>query len=163
MKPGWSLDLTRDDPLTGKPWDLGGHGTRERVRDLVRKSKPLLVIGSPPCTAFSRLQGLSRAKRDPKIVKEERRVAEGHIKFCAEVYKTQIADGRLFMHEHPHAADSWKLRDMTMLLTTPGVGMVRTDMCAFGMMSRDEQGEAPALKPTRILSNSREILKRVQK
>ena len=46
--PGWSLDLTRDDPATGQPWDLSKHSARERVRKLVRDTKPLLLIGSPP-------------------------------------------------------------------------------------------------------------------
>ena len=31
LTPGWSLDLTRDDPLAGKPWDLAKSAVRERV------------------------------------------------------------------------------------------------------------------------------------
>ena len=54
--PGWSLDLTRDDPTTGLPWDLSKLSVQERVRKLVRSTKPLLLIGSPMYTAFSAWQ-----------------------------------------------------------------------------------------------------------
>ena len=66
LRPGWSLDLTMDDPLTGQPWDLGKREVRARVRKLVAESKPFMLIGSPPCTMFSTLQNLSKAKRDEK-------------------------------------------------------------------------------------------------
>ena len=66
LRPGWSLDLTRHDPLTNRPWDLSKHGVRERVRKLVRRTKPFMLIGSPPCTMFSSLQSLSKDKRDQK-------------------------------------------------------------------------------------------------
>ena len=65
MKPGWSLDLTLDDPLTGKPWDLRKSEVRSRVRALVKTTKPFMLIGSPPCTSFSSLQNLRRQGRDP--------------------------------------------------------------------------------------------------
>ena len=32
LTPGWSLALTSNDPLTGKPWDLGKREVRARVR-----------------------------------------------------------------------------------------------------------------------------------
>ena len=60
LKPGWSLDLTREDPLTGKPWDLGKASVRRRVRALVQDTEPFMVIGSPPCTLFCAMQNLSK-------------------------------------------------------------------------------------------------------
>ena len=68
LRPGWSLDLTTADPKTGKRWDLSVPEVQDRVRQLVRKTQPYCVIGSPPCTPFSPLQEISRAKRDPKIM-----------------------------------------------------------------------------------------------
>ena len=99
LLPGWSLDLTREDPATGQAWDLSKHAVRERVRKLVRTTKPFLLIGSPPCTAFSSLQNLSKNKRDPKVVKEEKAVAVQHLTFCMELYKMQIGSRRFFLHE----------------------------------------------------------------
>ena len=63
LSPGWSLDLTRNDPLTGEPWDLSKRKVRERVRDLIRTTQPSLIIGSPPCTMFTMLQNLSEKWR----------------------------------------------------------------------------------------------------
>ena len=67
MRPGWSHDLTLNDPFTGAPWDLSLPATRDHVRRLVSDAKPFMLIGSPLCMAFSSLQKYGRSKRDPKI------------------------------------------------------------------------------------------------
>ena len=85
LTPGYSLDLTMNDPKTGKPWDLGNASVQSRVLRLVRDTKPYFVIGSPPCTPFSPLQEISRAKRDPKIMAEEYRKGLELIRFCIKV------------------------------------------------------------------------------
>ena len=92
--PGWSLDLARDDPLTGRPWDLSKHFMRERVRQLVRETKPFIVIGSPPCTLFCQLQNLSRHKRDPAVLAKRLEDAKQHLRFCLEIYNVQTQAGR---------------------------------------------------------------------
>ena len=66
IEPGWSLDLTREDPATGKRWDLNKREVRERVRELIRITDPFIVIGSPPCTICCALQNLSRDKRNQR-------------------------------------------------------------------------------------------------
>ena len=86
MKPGWSLDLTRSDPKTGQAWDLSDAKVQARVKRMVMESKPLFVIGSPPCTAFSVMQNANKGKRDPKVVASEMREAEAHMRFCIEIY-----------------------------------------------------------------------------
>ncbi len=101
LKPGWSLDLTRDDPATGEPWDLSRHEVRERVRKLVRETKPFMLIGSPPCTMFSSLQNLAKARRDKKKTEKLMNIAKEHIEFCIELYMIQVENGRYFLHEHP--------------------------------------------------------------
>ena len=47
--PGWSLDLTVNDEH-GQPWDFSKHECREKARQLIRKSRPMLLVGSPMCT-----------------------------------------------------------------------------------------------------------------
>ena len=37
--------------------------------------------------------------------------------------------------------------------------MARADLCMFGLRSRDQEGEAPATKPTRFMGNSLEVYK----
>ena len=56
LRPGWSLDLTMDDPLAGKPWDMGKREVRNRVRQLVRETKPFMLIGHrrAQCSAASK-------------------------------------------------------------------------------------------------------------
>ena len=68
LRPGFSLDFTMDDPATGQPWDLSKTAVQSRTIKLVLDVKPSCAVGSPPCTAFSPLQEISRAKRDPKVM-----------------------------------------------------------------------------------------------
>ena len=163
LKPGWSLDLTRRDPMTNRPWDLSKHEVRERVRKLVRSTKPFMLIGSPPCTMFSSLQNLSKNRRDQKEYEKKLNVAKQHIKFCAELYKMQAKEGRFFLHEHPNAATSWGMKEVAEVMTLPGVQVTACDMCAYGMTLVDKHGEARPEKRTKLMSNSPEVIKRVSK
>ncbi len=56
LTPGWSLDLK-----TG--WDLNREEDRRRAKDIIEKDQPLLVVGSPVCTPFSRLHGAQLGKK----------------------------------------------------------------------------------------------------
>ena len=64
------------------------------------------------------------------------------------------------MHEHPEKSKAWEMPEITELMAHAEVGSVVLDMCAFGMTSTDEQGEAPVKKGTRLMSSSDEVLKR---
>ncbi len=161
LQPGWSLDLTRLDPKTGRPWDLSDKKVQSRVMRMIAEGKPLFVIGSPPCTAFSTIQNLNSKKRDPKIIQAEKAAGERHMEFSMQVYKMQIRGKRFFVHEHPVGASSWKMQSMVELLAEDEVDVVSVDMCAFGMTTTVDGKEMPVLKRTRIASNSHEVLKRV--
>ena len=56
LQPGWSLDLSRADPSTGKALDLSKAQVQSRVTKLVGETRLLFLIGSPPCTFFLSLQ-----------------------------------------------------------------------------------------------------------
>ena len=56
LKPGWSLDLTLNDPVTKQAWDFTKSSCRQRAWEMVQSGEPFMLIGSPPCTAFSSLQ-----------------------------------------------------------------------------------------------------------
>ena len=161
LRPGWSLDLTMNDPKTGKPWDLSQASVQSRVRKLVRSTKPYCLIGSPPCTPFSPLQEISRAKRDPKIMAEELRQGQAHINFCLQLYAMQIAGKRHFIHEHPAGSKAWETNELKQFMMRPEVDSTILHMCAYGMTSVDEIGEGLVKKPTRIMSSAPEVLKRV--
>ena len=163
LRPGWSLDLTTKDPVTGRPWNLADKQIQARVKKLVRDTEPFCIVGSPPCTAFSPLQELSRAKRDPRVMQRELREARVHIQFCLEVYEMQLRAKRHFVHEHPRGSKAWQLPEMLRFLMMPGVECTELNMCAFGMTSRDEKGIGLVKKDTRIMSSAPEVLKRVHR
>lgn len=163
LTPGYSLDLTLNDPATGEPWDLGKPAVQSRVKKLIRDTKPFCVIGSPPCTAFSALQEISRAKRDPREMQRQLDEAKAHIRFCVGIYLDQIKNHRHFVHEHPEGSKAWSMPEMVDLLSRPEVGATVFHMCAFGMTGRDEKGEAPVKKGTRVVSSSEEVLKRISR
>lgn len=51
LKAGEAMDIT-----TG--WDISMEEHRQRADKYVDEEKPLVLIGSPPCVAFSQLQTL---------------------------------------------------------------------------------------------------------
>ena len=161
LAAGWSLDLTMRNPATDKPWDLSCRETQREVRRLITECKPFMLVGSPPCTAFSQIQGLNNYKRDPDVVKRELAAACAHITFCFEMYEIQRKAGRFFMHEHPSSASSWSRPEVLRMLLRDDVELVEVDMCDFGMTATDEFGEALVRKRTKILTNAPEVARRV--
>lgn len=161
LVPGWSLDLTREDPETGRPWNLADKKVQRKVQAMVRETEPFMLIGSPPCTMFSTLMNLNKGQMKEEEYKRMMKEAKEHVKFCITLYKTQLKHGRFFLHEHPHQASSWKMPEMVELAAMPTVDMTTCDMCAYGMVAKDKEGTAPAEKRTKLLSNSPEVIKRV--
>ena len=128
LRPGWSLDLSTRDPTTGEPWNLADAKVQSRVRKLIMDTEPFCIVGSPPCTPFSQLQGLNKARRDPKIVEKELRAGKADIKFCLEVYTMQMKAGRHFVHEHPLGSTAWKMPEVLRFILENGVDSVATNM-----------------------------------
>ena len=65
MSAGDAMDLT-----TG--WDFNIPEHRHRAEQYVDQEKPLVLIGSPPCVAFSQLQSLA-----PELENNTRKLEEG--------------------------------------------------------------------------------------
>ncbi len=97
--PGTAMDIR-----TGYDFSIGVD--RDRAREQRRSEKPKLLIGSPPCAAFSVLQNLAA---DTPAWRAKLRQGLSHLEFVCELYKEQIADGNFFLHEHPGRAASWAL------------------------------------------------------
>ncbi len=92
---GLTFDLQGD--ADGRSWDFLKAADRREALTRIREQKPYLVIGSPPCTAFSRLNdGWNFRRMDTEVVrmcKVEGRVILG---FAAQVYlKEQGLSGHL--------------------------------------------------------------------
>ena len=56
--PGFALDLTTADS-DGKLWDFDEKVMRDRALKRIREEKPMLLVGSPMCTAFSTWQRIN--------------------------------------------------------------------------------------------------------
>ena len=157
LKAGLSLDITTND-ADGVPWDFNNPAMRAKARQLVRETKPRLLIGSPMCTWFSAMMHMNFSRMDPKKVDEAIKNAISHLEFVCSLYKEQVEAGRYFLHEHPQSASSWHLKCVEEILRLPCITTVVGDMCCFGMTCKDVEGnEGPVLKPTRFMTNSAHI------
>ena len=63
LEPGLALDIAVDDE-TGRPYDFNRREQRQKAEAKIDARRPLLLIGSPMCTAFSAIQAINRERRD---------------------------------------------------------------------------------------------------
>ena len=156
LSPGLAFDLTVNDPDDGKPWDFSRASKRAKARELIKQTRPMLLIGSPMCTRFSTWQRLNDAKaQNPDLIRKAHAEACAHIEFVVELYREQLAGNRYFLHEHPRFASSWDLECMQLLSSVPGVRTVRADQCQYGAeVPRGALKGSPVMKPTGFMSNS---------
>ena len=141
---GGAMDLT-----TG--WDFTKDEDRRRAEEYVDREQPLVLIGSPPCVAFSQLQSLI-----PNSDNKAKQLAEGirHMEFVTRFYKKQIEAGRLFVHENLAHAKSWALPCIKKMLREVGVDVAEADNCMFGLKTWGKHRSPLVLakKPTRFMT-----------
>ena len=75
----------------------------------------------------------------------------------------QLKAGRHFAHEHPASSTAWNLPEMKQVILQHEVDTVTTHMCSFGMTASEDKGIGLVKKPTKIMSSSAEIIKRICK
>ena len=122
-----------------------------------------MVFGSPPCTAFIALQRINKNRRPAEIIAKEIAAGRQHLKFTMRLYEEQAKNGRYFLHEHPHTASSWATEEVMHMSTMPSVEVAVCHMCRFGMMSCDQEGPGLVKTPTRFMSNSPEVCKKLER
>ena len=79
--PGFSMDQTTLDE-DGMPWDLSLAATQRKALRRWEIDSSYLLVASPPCTAFSVFQNLTRDKRDAAEVQAELDAAIQHLAFA---------------------------------------------------------------------------------
>ena len=165
LTPGLALDLTVNDPDDGMPWDFSLKSKRTKARELLQHSRPVLLIGSPMCTAFCTWQRFNAVRSArPEDMKRAYTEACVHIEFVMELYRDQMARNLYFLHEHPKFASSWSLKSVQQLSRAPGVAIVRGDQCQYGAEAPHGAFKgSPVMKPTGFMSNSPEILRELSK
>ena len=143
------MDLT-----TGWGFNIAEH--RRQAEDYVDRVKPLVLIGSPPCVAFSQLQTFVKDSD-----RKAQQLAEGirHMEFVVKLYRKQIEGGRVFLHENPAHAKSWALPCIRKMLKQLDVNVVESDQCMFGLKTWGAPRAQLVLakKPTKFMTNSRAI------
>ena len=112
------------------------------------------------CTAFSNIQNLDKAKRDPKIVAAEIEKARVHLRWCCHLYQRQIDTGAYFLREHLRLATSWREPEITSILRQQGVDKVTGDQCQLGQQT--DSGDA-LKKPTGFMSNAPRLFRKRNK
>ena len=126
--PGLALDLTTTNSK-GEPWDFNDPARRAEAEKLLNEQKPQLLIGTPMCTAFSNIQNLNKAKRDPAIVAAEIEKARTHLRWCCHLYQLQLNRGAYFLHEHPGGATSWEESCVQDIWAHPEVERIINHQC----------------------------------
>ena len=147
MRTGLAVDLTTRK-ADGAFWDLSQETDQKELEQLINDEEPKLLIGSPPCTAFSVLQRLNKGKDTGE------KEAMKHLEYSCKLYKMQLAAGRHFLHEHPRDATSWSKECIQELERDARVFCVVGPMCRFGMKQKDKQGAGFVRKETRWLTTS---------
>ena len=107
LAPGFSLDLTTNDPEDNQPWDFNKEEKRNKAEGLVKSKAAVLMIVSPMCAAFSRLQELNFPRTDARRVREILEYGTCHLEWCMRLCKLQHEQGLYFLFEHPATARSW--------------------------------------------------------
>ncbi|CAK9049785.1 Retrovirus-related Pol polyprotein from transposon TNT 1-94 [Includes: Protease [Durusdinium trenchii] len=153
LSPGFAIDMELQKP-NGEYWDLSKKADEEEMNRLLDRHEPTCLIGSPPCGSFSPLQNLSKSKRTPEENERIRQEGLTHLRVACKSYLKQMNEGRIFLHEHPKGASSWKEPEVQMLINDPRVILVEGPMCRWGMKATDQQGEGFVRKETRYLTNS---------
>ena len=127
---GWSLDCNHVDPTTGRKWDLSTERDINAAWKMFYRTKPRLLICSPPCTAFSQIQHLN-----PPVPHDVMKQAIAFVELSVAFCRAQMRAGRDFVFEHPAYASSWDLPVLAELAAEANVYNNVTHMCRYGMTS----------------------------
>ena len=140
--------------------DLTRESVRQQVRKDIEREDPLILLGAPPCTVFSPMQNINQKHHIGDAWEKKKQEGMELLIFATQCYWDQIERGMFFLHEHPATASSWGIDAVKELEAHPGVHVVTSDMCRWGMRVRDEipedQGQPYLVKkPTKWMTNCR--------
>ena len=126
---------------------------RDLALERVRREQPMLLVGSPMCSAFSTWQRINNNIRDQVTVAAELKRAVMHLEFCVSLNREQLKNGRYFLHGHSAHASSWQTDIMEKFMREPGVMWVTCDQCVYGC----EVDNSPVKNPTSFLTDAPEL------
>ena len=80
-------------------------GTMEGEQEILEERKPRLLVGSPECAPYSKLQVMNKWTKDRE---EQLKEGETHMRWAIKQYWKQLEEGRIFVHEHPEGPNRGK-------------------------------------------------------
>ena len=105
---GLAMDLTTCDEH-GNPWDFNSEAMRTKSKRIVKSKASLLLVVSPMCSAFSRLQSFNAKRLGPEKMKEMIDYGLKHLTFALDLCEIQLRNGLYFLLERPAGATSWNI------------------------------------------------------
>ena len=130
--PGLAMDLTTCDEH-GNPWDFNVESMRSKAKHIVKHKSALLLVVSPMCSAFSRLQSFNAKRLGPDNMREMIDYGIKHLAFALDLCEIQRRNGLYFLLEHPAGASSWTTSPMQRMLKRDGVQTYEGDMCCYDL------------------------------
>ena len=128
---------------------------------LLRVWSIMVLMLSPPCTAFSALQAMwNFPKLSPARVAQIWRLGMIFLGHAMDAARVQLDGGRFFAFEHPASATSWKQPCVQAVMARPGVVVVQFDQCMLGLTTKVNQ--VPTRKRTKIMTNMPELCRRLR-
>ena len=146
------------DIVTG--YDFLTADGRARALKLFSRHRPFFTMLSAPCTMYSPMQNANLAKMDAAT--KLRRFSEANclLDYSMLIAKKQHAAKRLFAHEHPQKATSWKRQSVKDMEDEDHVMKVSFDQCCVNL--RTPISKKPLQKRTTLLTNSEAIVELFQ-
>ncbi len=107
------------------------HATQ--LHDYVTFHKPLVIVGGPPCSAFSNWSRYNRV-HSPETYAKTRAMGVTLARVFARIAELQMRAGRYFLCENPAGSELFQLPEFIKLWTTGQVGSVNFPQCAVGLV-----------------------------
>ena len=104
--------LSAFDMRTLKPnggnWDFNKASDRKLCYKMMSDANPDFVIGSPTCTSWCVWNHyMNVPKMCPEKVRSLLAAGRTHLEFVARIYRRQLVNGKIFLHEQTATALSW--------------------------------------------------------
>eukprot|EP00959_Pyramimonas_sp_CCMP1952_P283043 5916182-Pyramimonas_sp.AAC.1 len=150
---GLAMDLTTCDQH-GNPWDFNVHAMRVKAKKIIKSKSALLLIVSPMCAAFSRLQTFNFKRLGAERVKQMLDYGIKHLTFAMELCEIQRRNGLYFLFEHPAGATRWSTSTVQRILRNKDVKVYNWGMCCYDLKQMVKAEEMYIKKPTKFMTNS---------
>ena len=138
-------------------WDINKNTPMVKAGELLRRTKPKLLVGSPISHYVSTMTNQKWAEMDKDAAAGLWKKVTAHAAYVTELYRIQVREGRLFLHEHHDSTRGWALDCLEKVQQLPGVVNVTGDQCMYGLTATVKGDILPAERPTGFATNSADL------